>query len=223
MSRLRSRSRSRKKFDLITEDDFMDPEDIELESEGTGFMELPEKREGLEQLLRVFKARACALEAEDASEPEDDERLPVMMADGDQIFKATRLIFEAFGRMGFDSGIRTHSNHSAVTVSATGKYTRLVGEFISRDDDNDVYVRFRHILTAPEEKISFVIVLVNKINNKYRIAKFILEEKGKLTVETDFLMSIRDEDLGKCAYECFSKLVQIINEEYPALMEMIWA
>ena len=92
--------------------------------------------------------------------------------------------------------------------------------FISSDDDNDVSVRAYAIVSVDSAKRSKVLEAINTVNDKYRYAKFVIDEDNDINVEYDF--PVRSNNVEKCASEILSRFVNIIDEAYPVIMRAVF-
>ncbi|MBQ9967727.1 MAG: YbjN domain-containing protein [Oscillospiraceae bacterium] len=93
--------------------------------------------------------------------------------------------------------------------------------FISRDDDNDVAVRIIGLVTVDDAQQSKVLPVLNKLNQKFRYAKFAMDDDGDINIEYDYL--VRCPDPSASAREIMIRLVKIIDDAYPDIMRAMWA
>ena len=138
------------------------------------------------------------------------------------MFKATRSIYRAL-KADSDLKVFTDEDDSRSFVwlqfgIKNGGTYRI--NFISTDDDNDVAVRIFGIVNASSDNIRPLLSVVNKLNCKYRYAKFSIDKDGDVNIEYDFPLSSTPED---CAREIVLRLANIIDEAYPELMRAIWS
>ena len=139
------------------------------------------------------------------------------------MYKATRRIYEELKK---DSGLKVFTDEAGDSnyvwlqfgIKNGGSY-RI--RFISKDNDNDVAVRIFGLVTIDETHQAKVLPVINKLNSKYRFAKFVLDKDGDVNLEYDYL--VRCPDPAASAKEIVIRMVQIVDEAYPELMRAMWA
>ncbi len=141
------------------------------------------------------------------------------------IYKASKLIAEAFDEKGIKYGgqIEEHDDASAVEAGFRIDNGPLVmARFFSSDDDNDVAVRVFGIINVKEEKRQQMLQQINAANCKMRYIKFLLDEDGDVNAEYDFPAKLADEQVGEVAVEIFIRLMKILDDVYPDFMRAMW-
>ena len=96
-------------------------------------------------------------------------------------------------------------------------------QMYATDNDNDIKVRSEIIAKFSGEKLQKGLELINKLNEEYRFAKFVIDSDGDLTAEYDFPKNMSDEAIGECAIELSIRMSSIINDVYPEIMRTVWA
>ena len=139
------------------------------------------------------------------------------------MYKMTREIYEVLKEKG---GLKVftdeHENSSDAWLqfgSKNGGSYRI--RFISKDDDNDVAVRVFGLLTVEDSHRDKIMPVINKLNNKYRYIKFVLDDDGDVNLEYDFTLRCPDPTVS--AEEIVIRMVKIVDESYPELMRAMWA
>ncbi len=139
------------------------------------------------------------------------------------IYKMTKNIYDWFQvnkpdlKVFIDEGEKTSNVWLQFGIKNGGSY-RV--RFISSDDDNDVSVRAYAIVSVDSAKRSKVLEAINTVNDKYRYAKFVIDEDNDINVEYDF--PVRSNNVEKCASEILSRFVNIIDEAYPVIMRAVF-
>jgi len=139
------------------------------------------------------------------------------------IYKMTKNIYDWFQvnkpdlKVFIDEGEKTSNVWLQFGIKNGGSY-RV--RFISSDDDNDVSVRAYAIVSVDSAKRSKVLEAINTVNDKYRYAKFVIDEDNDINVEYDF--PVRSKNVEKCASEILSRFVNIIDEAYPVIMRAVF-
>ena len=89
------------------------------------------------------------------------------------------------------------------------------------EEDSRPYFLSKGIVTFPEEKTLNALLLVNKLNNQFRWAKFHLDDEGDIIVRMDAIVS--DESAGEEIWELIGRMSGIIDAAYPEMMKVRFA
>ena len=138
------------------------------------------------------------------------------------MFKATKEICTAFDQNEFKYSTKETDESSSVVFSwRVTNGTNYNIRFISRDDDSDVSIRVFSLLHIQDDKISSVIVALNKINSDYRYINFYLDDDGDVDVKYD--LPISTNNVGEVCVELTTRFITIIDKAYPVLMKALWS
>ena len=138
-------------------------------------------------------------------------------------YKATNLIANEMDNQGVRYRVFTGARAEDIDCSFPVDEGPIVHvRMISTDDDMDVAVRvFSLINDIPKAKQDRILRVCNELNNKYRYAKFVLDDDD-LNVEYDIPMAASEECIGKCACEVFRRLMGIFDSSWPVLMKALF-
>ncbi|MBQ7886275.1 MAG: YbjN domain-containing protein [Clostridia bacterium] len=137
------------------------------------------------------------------------------------IHKATQEIYDALKAQGLKAFIEENGELSTVYAGFSMENGAPIQiRFISTDEDNDVAVRVTELMRVEAERVKTILPVLNRINNKYRYVKFILDGDNDIGVQYD--LPLAGDHLGACAVEMIARFVKIIREAYPELMRTIW-
>ena len=126
-------------------------------------------------------------------------------------FKATRLIADYFEEKGLEYDIIDGLDYQSVTTIYFIGIIPVVVNFISKDDNNDVFMRaFGFIINTPEERRSRVLETCKICDRRFRFLKFNLDEDGDVFASYDFPPEIPDEVVGKIALEMLIRTQDIL-------------
>lgn len=141
------------------------------------------------------------------------------------VYKATRLIEEAFKKEGLKFSVEEEEKRSYITAGfsiKSGPNVRML--FISRDDDNDVSLRLFGVLSSVDEsKVPEITKIVNECNCTYRFVKFCIDSDNDVNVECDLPERTPDDGVGPMCAEYFIRTMKILDEVYPKFMKALWA
>lgn len=94
-------------------------------------------------------------------------------------------------------------------------------QFFFDEDCESVALRVFDILKVPEEKTASMLAALNAQNAHFRFARFVLDTNdGTVQVEMD--IPFRKYDVGDICLEMLSRMVNICDDAYPALMKGLW-
>lgn len=144
-------------------------------------------------------------------------------------WKPTNLIAEELEACGLVFEVREHegakANASIILIPfvVTGG-GRVDVHFISSDDSNNVAVRVYQLISQiSEEKRSRMLEACNRVMNRKRYLKFVIDDDGDLDVHYDIPQMVSDEVLPKIAVEMFVRMKRILNDEYSYLMKALYS
>ena len=139
------------------------------------------------------------------------------------MFNITRLIYDELKAEDPDLKIFTEEREDRSEVwlqfgiDNGGSY-RI--RFINTEDNNEVAVRVFGIASIAKDQIPRILPVINQLNAKYRFAKLVCDNDGDINLSYDFFAhSIHPE---KCAMEVLVRVVDIIDDVYPAIMRALW-
>ncbi|MGN1234770.1 MAG: hypothetical protein ACI4U2_02155 [Christensenellaceae bacterium] len=93
--------------------------------------------------------------------------------------------------------------------------------FYFNEDCEDAAIRVFNICRVPQSKIAPILITVNKMNNKFRFAKFCFDPDDN-TVQMEMDPVFRDRDVGPICLELLSRSVNICDDAYPEFMHAIY-
>lgn len=121
-----------------------------------------------------------------------------------------------------DSNGITYRNFDEHTVSVSYRCDNIssVTVFVFFDRNGKNLVRFvaGHLVSFRGEKRAPGITLCNDLNARYRWVKFYLDENSELVVQSDAIVDLNNA--GSICAEIVSRMVNIIDEAYPAIMKV---
>ncbi len=97
----------------------------------------------------------------------------------------------------------THGNGYAVT-------------YVFPPEEKDVSIRIFGLVTARKEILAKVIYRCNKMNNRFRWVKFLVDDDMDLNLEADCV--ITPETAGEVCMEMFYHFVRAADEAYPGIV-----
>ena len=139
------------------------------------------------------------------------------------MFKATKLIAEAFDAKGLKYNTKENGELSLINVSMNNKSgSDEQYYFVSDDEKNDILIRSGTIARIPAEKTDAALELVNSFNTRFRFARFYLDKDNDVIAQVDVPVETQDADVGKIAIEMLVRLSKMYDDVYPQLMKCIW-
>lgn len=94
--------------------------------------------------------------------------------------------------------------------------------FMFFDDDSHVHTECVNFVKVPESAYDKMYKLMNDLNSKYKLLKFVLDEKrGEIKAMDDAVIS-----LDTCGEECFEIMIRavgIIQDAFPEIQRTIWS
>ena len=139
------------------------------------------------------------------------------------MFKATKLIAEAFDAKGLKYNTKENGELSLINVSMNNKSgSDEQYYFVSDDEKNDILIRSGTIARIPAEKTDAALELVNSFNTRFRFVRFYLDKDNDVIAQVDVPVETQDADVGKIAIEMLVRLSKMYDDVYPQLMKCIW-
>lgn len=140
--------------------------------------------------------------------------------EGEKIRPATKAIARAFEDAGIKHSVISLGDVSAVRTGFTGDSACGINlMFLSKDDDNDVFVRSESFAKVSRAKRQQCLEAVNRLNCQYRFARFSINEDDEIVVAYDFPMASIPESM---AVEILVHFINIIDDSYPELMKAVY-
>ena len=134
------------------------------------------------------------------------------------MYRATREIYEAFQDVGLKCVVKELDHSSVLVAGMTGKTTSFEVYFVSKDNDNDVAVRIFDLVHIDPMLMTPLLHAVNKLNYKYRYAKFVVDEEENC-VNIEFDVPLHAENTGAIALELLSRASRAVDDAYPILVQ----
>lgn len=121
----------------------------------------------------------------------------------------------------YDSDDDVHYYHTKYTISNGPTVSVVV---ILNEQAQDACFRIFGLAKIEEDsKMMAAVRLVNKLNGKYKFAKFVLDDEMTIDVNVDIPFGDSDDDKGEHLMRGVGKLVSITNDVYPEIMRLIWS
>jgi len=136
------------------------------------------------------------------------------------MYRATREIYEAFQDADLKCTVKELDHSSILLAGITGKHTRFDVAFVSKDNDNDVSLRVLDLVHIDSMLMTPLLHAVNKLNSKYRYAKFVVEEE-EATVSIFFDFPLNAQNTGSIALELLARVSKIVDDAYPVLVQYV--
>ncbi|MEE5992855.1 MAG: hypothetical protein V3G42_06400 [Oscillospiraceae bacterium] len=134
------------------------------------------------------------------------------------MYRATREIYEAFQDNDLKCIVKEYDHSSILVAGMTGKTTSFEVYFVSKDNDNDVSLRVPDLVHIDPMLMTPLLHAVNKLNFKYRYAKFVVDEEEH-TVGIVFDVPLNAENTGPIALELLARACRAVDEAYPVLVQ----
>lgn len=122
-------------------------------------------------------------------------------------------------------------NFNYTVTGEDGEALRAAFELKNRTDldmmlifdptENSCAIRSFGIAKVPEGGEEKVYALCNRLNMRYRWAKFTLIEANRTIVVADDLL-LEEKTIGEEVFSHCMQVVRIIDEAYPEIMQTIW-
>lgn len=112
---------------------------------------------------------------------------------------------------------------NAVLVTYNGDNLKKIPIYVFFDKDGDPYVCMKcwDVAKIADEKYEKGLMACNALNQTYRWVKFYIDEDKDVIVQSDTFV-----DELTCGEECLilvKRMVSIIDEGYPTLMQKLWS
>lgn len=90
------------------------------------------------------------------------------------------------------------------------------------DKDDSHYATFRcwDVGSFDGEKKTAGMAVCNEMNKQYRWCKFFMDDEGKVTAQIDAIFDMGS--VGPVCLEMVRRMVNIVDEAYPAFMKVRW-
>lgn len=138
------------------------------------------------------------------------------------MYQAISEIHRAFDKAGLKHSVENRGSHWSVESGMSGEASTYNFIFYKTDDSgNDVSVRVFRLATVPQNKRIEAYRCINRLQQKYRYVRFVLDDDGDVNMEYDFPASY--SPIGEGAVEMFTRCTAILDKVYPELMRMLWA
>ncbi len=139
------------------------------------------------------------------------------------LYNKTVLIAEAFEAHGLKHSVEETPVFSYLEAGFSGKnITGVKVRFVSVDEESEVKVITDGFAKYPEDRKDKGYCVMNRMNDKFKYAKFVLNDRGDVHAEYDIPRSVSDENLGEIAVEIALRFASIIDNAYPEIMQSIW-
>ncbi len=134
------------------------------------------------------------------------------------MYRATREIYEAFQDNGLKCAVKELDHSSILVAGMTGRMTSFEVYFVSKDNDNDVALRIFDLVHIDPMLMTPLLHAVNKLNRKYRYAKFVVDEEENC-VNIEFDVPLHAENTGSIAIELLARASRAVDDAYPILVQ----
>lgn len=110
-----------------------------------------------------------------------------------------------------------------VDVSFRGENMDTIQTRFFFDPDNEsVAIRVFDIVKVPAEKVDAMYSAINKVNKRFRFAKFVLDTNDN-TIQAEMDGVFRANDVGEICHELLVRMIDICDKAYPDLMRGLWS
>jgi type III secretion system FlhB-like substrate exporter len=138
-----------------------------------------------------------------------------------EMYKAIAEIHEVFNKRNIKHKVDQADNIWLVRAGMGGKASTYDFLFIKTDDvGNDVAVRVFKVAKFSESARDKGLEVINEIQQRYRYARFNLDDDGDVNVEYDFPAAY--PNIGEGAFDMLIRLTTVMDECYPQLMRAVW-
>ena len=139
------------------------------------------------------------------------------------VYRATTLLDEYFTREGVKHRLEGTENQSRIVCGVKGRDDRIAQVlFISSGDTLDLAVRVFNFnnLKCDGASRSACLRACNRLNNRFRFAKFLVDLDDTINIEYDMPQETNEENLGPMCKEIFFRLMSIMDEAYKEFDEL---
>lgn len=115
----------------------------------------------------------------------------------------------------------TELDENAIRATFTGTNLKNIPVYIIFDEDGDPTVALKcwEIATVKNNKLANGLLICNKLNDKYRWVKFYIDKDNDIVGEMDAI--IDEESCGSEVMGLIERLILVIDEGYPAIMQAL--
>ena len=116
----------------------------------------------------------------------------------------------------------TEVKDNVVKVVYTGDNLRTIPIFVFFDEDGEPLVSLKcwEIANFKEDKLAAGIIACNELNKRFRWVCFYLDDDRDVIAQIDAY--IDDESCGNVVTSLIKRMVNIIDEGYPTIMQGVW-
>lgn len=109
-----------------------------------------------------------------------------------------------------------------VDVAFVGRnISSILVHFVFDPDSESVALCVYDIAKVPAEKVDMMYPVINRINWRFRFAKFALDTNDN-TIHVEIDGAFCANDVGEICYELLSRMITICESAYPDLMQELW-
>jgi hypothetical protein len=137
------------------------------------------------------------------------------------MYKAIAEIHETFNRRGIKHSVDQKGDIRVIHAGMSGKASNYEFLFIKTDDSgNDVAIRvFKLARFAPHTR-GKALEVINEVQQRYRYARFNLDDDCDVNVEYDFPASY--PAIGEGAFDMLIRMTTILDDCYAQFMRAVW-
>ena len=107
-----------------------------------------------------------------------------------------------------------------IEIHFQGENARVILRVIS--DGGDIKILTEGFAKIPAEKMAAGCAAVNSLNQRYRYIKFLLDDEGHIFADWDLPESVSNEAAAQIVIEMVVRMMQIVDEAYSEIMDIIW-
>lgn len=117
----------------------------------------------------------------------------------------------------------SEAKDNVIRVPYTGDNLKTIPVFVFFDSDGEPLVCLKcwEIVRFDGEKMAKGINVCNELNRKFRWVKFYIDSDGDVNAQIDAY--IDEESCGSTCKSLVSRMVNIVDEGYPAFMKALWS
>lgn len=137
----------------------------------------------------------------------------------------TKAIDEAFDRFGWKHKVVVMDGASFVDADFSAENCSSINvRLISMEFFNNGYnvkASSGIIASVPESQKPRMCMLLNNLNYNYYGITFYMDNDGAITANYDFACSIKLDDLGRVAEEVTVRLIKVVDDTYPIIINAL--
>ena len=114
------------------------------------------------------------------------------------------------------------NSRDIVRINFTADSTDMTIQFFFNEDNEDAAIRVFDLAKVPSAKIEKIYHTLSEQNNRFRFAKFCLDERDN-TIQMEMDAAFRSHDVGEICHELLLRTVDICDKAYPEFMKAIYA